>query len=255
MDKKQIVTIFQTYGSISIVKQTLPSVIEETKKNDAALIVFDSTEIKDGRKEKWQYLQNLNVNDDFFLILSSNLSVADSRNTCMFLAQKLYVPDYICIMDDDHGFKSGFIAKLIDAMQKYYGKIAPNGLRFGLFTGCGEHRHGPRLNMKDGHTCPDPTCKPGALGGTNGCFRCAPTSHWNNVLNGYESDEYLISYYQTSSISRRNYHKGFTTLIVKNGSKMFCINYSGRGGSAPKGKMLWDDKYTASDRRSKYRKR
>jgi glycosyltransferase involved in cell wall biosynthesis len=252
MNKKQFVTIFQTYGNLDVVKQTLPSVVNDSKDNDAAIIVFDSTEIRDNRKDKWKYLQNANVNDDFFLILSSNLSVADSRNTCMFLAQQIYVPDYICIMDDDHGFKPGLISNMILAMQTYYGKVAPNGFRFGLFTGCGEHRNAPRCTLPDGHTYPDYDCKPGALGGTNGCFRCAPTAHWNNVLKGYDSDEYLISYYQTGGISRKNYHKGFTSLIVDNGNKMFCINAVGRGGSNTN-QWLWDDKYAASDKRSRYR--
>jgi hypothetical protein len=164
----------------------------------------------------------------------------------------MYLPDYICMIDDDHGFKEGMIASLVSAMRDYYGKQAPNGLRFGLFTGCNEHRNGPRCSI-DKHLYPDANCKPGALGGTNGCFRCAPTQHWNNVLHGYDVDEYLISYYQSRSLSTNNYNRGFTTLIVDSGKSCFFVDNEGRGDST-KAQKRWDNDYTASDARAMFKK-
>src|ERR1039457_2720580 len=137
MDKTTFLTIYGSFEQLDVVKQTLPSIIEETKLSNAKLIVHDSS-VKN-RDEKWEYLKELNKDDDFFLLLSSNLSMAHARNMCLKLGQELYAPDFICMMEDDHGYKPGIIVEMINAMNKWYGKISPNGLRFGLFTGCGFH--------------------------------------------------------------------------------------------------------------------
>lgn len=244
-------TIYTSYGKFDIVNKTLPSVISETQNNNAALIVFDSTNIENGRAEKWKYLQELREKNNFFLILSDNLSVGLARNTCLYLGQEMFAPSYICIMDDDHGFNSGFIKSMIDAIDTYYGKISDNGLRFGLFSGCAKHMAGKKKIM-NGHLYPDKDNKTGALGGLNGCLRCSTTAHWNNILKGYELDEYLISYRQTSFIASRNYHRGFTTMIIDSGQKAFSIENEGRGGTRKK--KLWHDTYTASDKRSGFLK-
>lgn len=251
MDKTQFLTIFPSFENLEVVKQTLPSVIEETRKNDARLIVHDSS--VNNRKEKWEYLQELNKENDFFLILSDNMSMAHARNMCLGLGQELYAPEYVCMIEDDHGFMPGLIMSLIAVMRKYYGAISPNGLRYGLFSGCAKHRHGVSfLELEDGNSCPAPTSSPMAMGGANSCFRCATTSHWNNVLKGYDTDEYLISTYQTKNLNYRNYHKGFTTLFLQNGKYVFDIDNVGRGLSVKTRLKHWDDEYAASDRRSRF---
>ena len=249
MDKTEFLTIYPTFENLEVVKQTLPSVIDETKRNNARLIVHDSSE--KGREEKWSYLQDLNKSNDFFLLLSTNLSMAHSRNMCLALGQELYAPDYICMIEDDHGFNEGLIRNLVDAMKRYYGQLSPNGLRYGLFTACEKHFHYPRHQVDNICSYPDDQSPPGALGGTNSCFRCAPTSHWNNVLKGYDTDEYLISTYQTKNLCYRNYHKGFTTCIVGN-NLTFEFEAIGRGTSASTSLKLWDENYTASDARSNF---
>jgi hypothetical protein len=249
MDKTEFLTIYPTYGNIEVVKQTLPSVIAETKKNNARLIVHDSSE--NGREEKWRYLQELNKDNDFFLLLSTNLSMAHARNMCLKLGQELYAPDYICMVEDDHGFNEGVVPGLINAMKKHYGQVSPNGLRYGLFTACEKHYYFPK--HPDDHICfyPDQETPAGTIGGANSCFRCAPTSHWNNVLKGYDTDEYLISTYQTKHLNFRNYHKGFTTCIL-GGNLTFDVESIGRGTSATTKLSLWDETYAASDYRSVY---
>ncbi len=251
MEKTQFLTLFMTFEKLEVVKETLPSVIAETKKNDARLIVHDSSE--DGKDEKWSYLRDLNKDRDFFLILSDNLSMAHARNMCLFLGQSLYAPDYICMVEDDHLFSSGLIRSMVDAMKKYYGQVSPSGLRYGLFSGCATHCYAKRSLLEDGHACLDKDSEPGMLGGANSCCRCAPTAHWNNVLKGYDTDEYLISTYQTKHLNYRNYHKGFTTLIVDNGARMSLVENEGRGTSQ-RNLKLWDEIYTASDYRSSYRR-
>ena len=253
MKKVEFVTIFTTYGKLNVVKQTLPSVVKETQRHHAArLIVMDTTEGAE-QDEKWCWLKH-HYRDDkqIFIMLASNTSLAVARNTCLYLAQEMYMPDYICMIDDDHGFAEGLIPDMISAMQNWYGKQAPNGLLFGLFTGCNVHRNGSRDKVGR-HLCPGADNQPGSLGGTNGCFRCAPTHHWNNVLKGYDVDEYLISYYQSRSMSARNYNRGYTTMIVNGGDSCFFVENEGRGDST-KAKLRWDDKYTASDKRADFKR-
>ena len=251
MDKTEFLTIYATFENLDVVKQTLPQVIEETRRNDARLIVHDSS-VRD-RDEKWNYLQDLNRSEDFFLLLSSNLSMAHARNMCLGLGIEQFAPDYVCMLEDDHGYGEGVIPALIDAMREYYGKPAPSGLRYGMFTACSQHTNAKLRDLGGGRAVPDSKDHPFELAGSNSCFRCAPTSHWTGVLRGYDTDEYLISEFQTANLRRRNYHKGFTVLYVGGGELAFSIDGVGRGVSSEERLMLWDNEYCASDARSRFR--
>lgn len=235
-----------------MVRRTLPSVIEETRRNNARLIVHDTS--VDGRDEKWEYLKGLNRNDDFFLILSSNMSSAHMSNMCLQLGQELYAPDYICIMEDDHAYTPGAIGQLTDTMIHYYGTKAPTGLRFGLFTCCPHHNLQMTAQLPDGNRYPGPDSDVAQMGRANACFRCAPANHWNQVLKGFDTDEYLISNYQVSNLNRRNYYKGFTSMLVGNGDLCKFDDAPGRGASDKQGLRRWDAVYTASDHRSRFKK-
>ena len=253
MDKTRFLTIFGTFGKLESVRRVLPSIVEETREKDARLIVHDSS--IQGRDEKWSYLQELNENNDFFLILSDNMSMAHARNMCLHLGQELYAPDYICMIEDDHGYKPGFIENMIFAMDRYYGELSPNGLRFGMFTGCMEHCVPKTGQLLDGNSYPAEDAPVEWMGGSNSCCRCAPTQHWNNVLKGYDTDEYEISTYQTRTLKFRNYNKGFTCLYLKGGEFMFTDDSSsGRGTTDSSKRKLWDSQFTRSDRRSVYRR-
>src|SRR5258708_413865 len=250
MNKAEFLTIFPTYDDLSTIQTTLPSVIEETKRAGAALIVHDSTETN--RKEVWTWLQELNRNSDFFLVLSSNMSMAHARNMWLQLGVELYAPDYICMMEDDHGFHPGLIPEMIAAMKQYYGKPAPNGLRYGLFTACRTWPEEKYHETPEGHAYPDPDSPPLVLGGANSCFRCAPASPWNAVLKGYDPPEYLISGFQTAGCNLRNYHNGFITLVVRNGTLTSRVRRTGRGVTRDLAQRIYDHHYTATDRRSRY---
>ena len=196
--------------------------------------------------------QELNKNDDFFLILSTNMSMANARNMCLQLGQELYAPDYICLLEDDHGYNEGLIPAMIEAMKKYYGKISPNRLRYGMFTACYKHTMAKLKRIDDIYSFPRKKNEPFEVGGFNSCFRCAPTSHWNNVLKGYDTDEYVISEFQTANLRWRNYQKGFTVLFVGNGEYVFSYDEGGRGVSMNGKLKLYDSTYCASDFRSKF---
>lgn len=252
MDKTKFLTIFGTFGNLPLTKQTLPSIIEETVNADAKLIVHDST-VGPDREAKWEYLRNLADEHSFFLILSSNVSMAHARNMCMHTGIEMYAPDVIAMMEDDHGYKPGFIGEMLLAVNEHYGEISPNGLRYGLFTGCSECNKGNKVNVENtSHLVRDKDQPIGLMGGANSCYRCAPTSHWISVLKGYDTDEYPISKFQTSGINARNYNKGFTCLILDDGKKMFSVEAEGRGVTS-NDLPLWDDNYCASDTRSKFK--
>ncbi len=255
ISKTEFLTIYATYGSLEVVKQTLPTVIRDTKNyGNAQLIVHDSTQREHGQKEKWQYLRALEEEHGFFLILSTNLSMAHARNMCLQLGQELYAPEYIAMMEDDHGYKPSFIQELVQSMKDYYGKKSRYSLRYGLFTGCTEHAVGDLESIEKCEHKTGKITKKSSLhiNKVNSCFRCAPTSHWNNVLKGYDTDEYLISYFQTFPLNMRNYNKGFTNFFVKNGELMFSVQAEGRGDTAKDSLRLWDKDFAASDPRSNY---
>lgn len=252
MDKTETLIIFRSFERLKIVKKTLPAVINETIANHARLMVIDTSEFN--RDDKWEYLKSLNQNNEFFLILSSNMSTAHATNMCLQLGQELYAPEYICIIEDDHLMKPGSLKFLVDVTKHYYGKISPNGLRYGLFTLCSVHNQHLKEHTSEGHAYPSPENDVTQMGRANACFRCAPANHWNQVLRGLDSDEYLISNYQVSSINRRNYHKGFTSMLVADGHMCTFLDGPGRGASDKDGIRRWDPVYTASDPRSRYKK-
>jgi hypothetical protein len=252
MEKTKFLTILRTFERLDVVKRTLPPIIEETKNNDARLIVIDTSVTQ--RSEKWDYLMKMNVHEDFFLILSSNMSSAHETNMCLQLGQELYAPDYICVIEDDHTYNPGAIAELSSAMSTYYGTVSPNGLRFGLFTGCPVHNTHLTRMLPEGHAYPSIDNDVTQVGRANACFRCAPANHWNQVLKGFDTDEYLISNYQVSNLNRRNYHKGFTAMLVANGEICTFIDGPGRGAADKQALRRWDAVYTASDSRSRFKK-
>jgi len=248
--KVEFLTIYATYENIEVVKNVLPSIIKETRRSNSALIVHDCSEQGDG--EKWSYLRDLNKHSNFFLILSSNMSMAQSRNMALSFGLDNYMPDYVCMLEDDHGFREGAIDALTQAMEEFYGKEAPSGLLYGMFTLCHKHTHAKVDRDADGNLYPTIENEPFMIGGYNSCFRCAPTSHWMNVLKGYDSDGYLISEYQTANLRWRNYNKGFTFMLVGDGSLSFDIKAEGRGLSSEGTLKLWDSNYSFKDLRSEY---
>jgi hypothetical protein len=268
--RSEFLVIFPTYGAIDTVRRTLPSVVRECAESGAALMIHDSTEQKDGRDEKWALIREISGDDRRsssrrFVTLSDNLSVAHARNSCLRLGQELFCPEFICVLEDDHGLKPGFVGGMTRAMREHYGRTAPNGLHFGLFSGCLSHCFTLKreaLPAAPPHPAPPPERPhlyplldniPFHVGGVNNCCRCAPTSHWNNVLKEYNSDEYYMSRYQTIGGNVRNYNKGFTWLLVESGTLMFDIDHAGRGVTDPHSLPLWDEEFCASDARARFR--
>lgn len=251
MQKVEFLTIFPTYGNLAVVQKTLPSVIKETQKyKEAKLIVHDSTEIVHGQQEKWDYLRKMEQEFGFFLILSTNLSMAHARNMCLQLGQELFAPDYICMLEDDHGYQPNLINSLVEGMKRYYGKEAPNGFKYGMFSACVKHTNADIKPLDDFYSYPSVHSSPFTIGGFNSCFRCAPANHWYSVLKGYDTDEYLISNFQTANLRWRNYHKGFTVLFLGNGQLIHIEESEGRGETDSSEIKLWDKEFAASDKRS-----
>jgi hypothetical protein len=259
MQNTEFLIIFPTFLRLNVVSKVLPSIIEEVARtNNSKLMVIDNSI---HNEEKRNYLLDLRREHDFFLLVSDNTSYAHARNIGLTLGQEMYVPEYICILDDDHGLKPGFIRAMIKAMNKYYGKKAPTGLRYGMFTSC--HVHSPPRNLEriglSKHYYPDyegDGLRPFEVSGANGCCRVAPTHHWTNVLGLYCPDEYPISNYQASRPRWRNYHRGYTAMYVGNpGEYMFDFDEEeARGYMVPQEQRLWDGTYTKSDKRAKYKR-
>jgi hypothetical protein len=254
MTKTEFGIVFCSFGNLPTVQATLPTIIRECKQSGAGLVVHDCTaegRSAEGRAAQWAWLQQQADEHGFFLMLSSPMSMAQARNLSLQLCIDQFLPSYICLMEVDHGVRPGFVKAMLDAQKKYYGQEAPNGLRYGLFTGCAEHHNAKLHALPDGNAYPDWDTPPLRLGGVNSCMRCAPTQHWLAVLKGYDVDEYPISRFQTGPSLMRNYHRGFTVMVVGQGQYVFEVQRAGRGVTASKETApLWDDFYTRSDRRA-----
>lgn len=252
MKNAELAVIFPCYEDVETVEKTLPSVIEECRRTGAALVIHDAS--VRNRERMWAFLTQACAEDRAYLMLTSAISMGAARNICLQAALTLFAPSYICMLEDDHGLRPGAIDAMLSAMRQYYGRPAPNGLRFGLFSGC---LHCWRdlwkfQTMSEGHAYPDADNPIHALGGANSCFRCAPTSHWQNVLKGYDLDEYMISNWQTRNVNFRNYHRGFTSMYVDGGDLAFTVDRVGNGYTQAAELRRWDENYTASDSRSVY---
>jgi hypothetical protein len=252
MQKATFLTLFSTFDDLETVSRTLPTVLAESSRHDARVLVHDCSVTE--RDAKWAYLRELSRQHEFHLILSSPVSMAQSRNMCLALGVELFSPDYVCAIDDDHGYHEGFIPAMIDAMRDRYHAQAPSGLRYGLFTGCGRHyRLKDAVQLPDGHITVSPDAPPDQVGRANNCCRCAPTLHWLTVLRGWDVDGYPVSNYQCRNLNLRNYHRGFTSLLVGGGRQMFVCPRTGRGMSGD-GQRRWDETYAAQDARARYRR-
>lgn len=255
MASADFVTIYTSFNDLKAVQNVFPLVLAETKRAGAALIVHDCSTVE--TEDTWKYYQEMAAKHGFVHLFSNRIPFAIARNTCLSLALEMFSPQYICMLEDDHGYAEGAIDALREAMRDYYGLPSPNGLKYGLFSLCPDHWGKPFRESceKDGkgHLYPSAKVEPMQLGGANSCCRCAPVSHWLTVLKGYDSDEYPISFYQTRNLNIRNYNKGFTTLYVGGGDLILYQDRPGNGVNLAN--VVFDDAYTASDARASVKRR
>ncbi len=249
MIPRDFLTVFNSFEDLETIKLTLPSIVEETVATGSALVVHDCS--VRNRAEIRRFIEGFEC-DEVFVVFSSRLDQARSRNLALDLGRTLYAPEYIASIEDDHGYRPGFIPKMIEAMKTYYGKPAPTGMKFGLFTGCLEcWKDLVRYEaLEDGNLYPvrdgERTGKV-YLGGVNACCRVAPVRHWDAVLGRFDTDEYPVSGYQPSQMNLRNYHNGFTGMVIDGGNAMFSVDRVGRGVSQELDKRPYHPKFTKSD--------
>lgn len=251
MDHHDFVTIYTSFNDLNVVQRVLPGIIEECRRTRSALLVHDcSTRDTDAT---WAWLREQGEAHGFFHLFSGRMPFAHARNMCLQLAIEMYTPQYICMLEDDHGYQPGAVSALREQMQATYGQRSPNGLRYGLYSICPDCWGPPFretcLDAGGGHVTPHPDNEPWQLGGANSCCRAAPTSHWQAVLKGYDPDEYPISFFQTKNLNLRNYHRGFTAMYVGGGELVHREDRPGAGVAMAN--VRFDDQFTASDRRSK----
>jgi hypothetical protein len=255
MASADFVTIYTSFNDFDAVRSIFPLVLAEAKRSDSALIVHDcSTNQTD---EIWSWYRDMSERHKFVHLFSNRIPFAIARNMCLSLALEMFAPQYICMLEDDHGYAEGAVDKLRQAMRTHYGQPSPNGLKYGMFSLCPDHWgddfRQSCLSDGEGNLYPPPTSQQMHLGGANSCCRCAPASHWMTVLKGYDVDEYPISFYQTKHLNHRNYNRGFTTLYVGGGDLILYQDRPGAGGGLQN--IAFDDEFTASDARSRVRRR
>lgn len=251
MQQADFVTIYTSFNDLNVVQKILPGIIAECRRTDTALIVHDCS--NKHTEETWAWYRAQSEEHGFFYLFSKRMQFAMTRNMCLRLAIEMYTPQYICMLEDDHGYRTGAIDALRAQMQFTYGRKSPNGLRYGLYSLCpdcwGDQFRQTCLDAGGGHLTAHPDNPPWMLGGANSCVRCAPTSHWEAVLKGYDPDEYPISFFQTKNLNLRNYNRGFTSMYVGGGSLVERVDRPGAGVAMAN--VRFDENFTASDRRSK----
>ncbi|MDE3207789.1 MAG: hypothetical protein KGL58_02975, partial [Pseudomonadota bacterium] len=237
------------------VSRMLPGVLAESKRTGSAVVVHDSS-IKN-RPQMQEVILDLKKQYDFFFMQTDPVSMGLARNMAMWVGIELYAPTFICMIEDDHGFHSGLITEMTEAMKRYYGQVSPNGLRYGLFTACpfcwGDAYFEALKPIEEGSSYYIVDINRVSVmmaGGANSCFRCAPTSHWISVLRGYDTDDYPISTFQTAGLNLRNYHKGFTTLVVRKGELVSRQQREGRGFTVAPELRPFNMDFSALDPRS-----
>jgi len=255
MASADFVTIYTSFNDLNAVQSVFPLVLAETKRSNAALIVHDCSTVE--TESTWKYYQEMAAKHGFVHLFSNRIPFAIARNTCLSLALEMFSPQYISMLEDDHGYGEGAIDALRAAMRNHYGQTSPNGLKYGLFSLCPDH-WGEDFRKSchpdgAGNLYPGPETPPMQLGGANSCCRCAPASHWMTVLKGYDADEYPISFYQTRNLNFRNYHKGFTTMYVGGGEMIQYLDRPGNGVNLAN--VVFDDDYTLSDPRTRVKRR
>lgn len=249
--KTRLLVVINTFNDLDAIRTTLPTVVEDVRGISAQIIVHDCSTERCG--ETWTWLKRYADQNDVFLMLSSRMSLAHARNMAIRTGLELFVPDYVCVLEDDHGFRPGMTAALLDAMDSYYGRESPNGFLYGLFSGCPNCWDEFKTHKDpNGHAYPNPNEETWRVGGANSCFRAAPTAHWMNVLKGYDPDQYSLSYWQTKNLNYRNYHSGFTTLYVKSGDLVFRLKRQGQGTTQQPELRGWDPEYARVDPRARF---
>ena len=251
MQHADFATIYTSFNDLKVVQEILPGIIDECRRTQTALIVHDCSTVDSDAT--WDWLRRQGDEHGFFYLFSRRMQFAMARNMCLQLAIEMHTPQYICMLEDDHGYRPGAIDALREQMHATYGRTAPNGLRYGLYSICpdcwGDDFR--RTCTEDGHgnLSPGAHNQPWQLGGANSCVRCAPTSHWQSVLKGYDPDEYPISFWQTKNLNLRNYNRGFTAQYV--GAGQFVQRKDRPGAGVAMANVRFDDTFTASDRRSR----
>lgn len=250
----EFLTIYCCFEDVATVSRMLPTVLAESKRTGAAVVVHDCSVTNKLAMEA--LIANLKQEYSFFFVHTDPISMGVSRNLALWISLEIHAPTYVCMIEDDHGYSPGLIPEMVDAMKRFYGKISPSGLRYGMFTACpfcwGAEYLNALVPVEGGaHRVVDATrVAPMMAGGTNSCFRCAPISHWISVLRGYDVDEYPISTFQTAGINFRNYHKGFTTMVVRNGDLVLRQEREGRGFTTTLERRPFNQEYAARDPRS-----
>jgi len=267
MQVADLVVIYPTYQKPDTVQETLPSIMkaaEFCKKQGLHVQVIIHACVDNVvygyTGDLMDVLGDVLAGGGYhpFVLVTDNMSMADSRNMCLKLAIDRYAPRNILMLEEDHQFKdTNVLYDLVGMLDLYYGMQVGNGLRVGMVSGCMTCTVATMVPLnaseaadQSGRELYVPHGIPAVIGGSNSCFRAAPTSHWVSVLKGYDHDEYPVSRYQTRGLKFRNYHSGFTTLYF-DGCQ--TVGNVGRGEGDSNSIKLWDEGYCASDPRSNFR--
>ena len=197
--------VFGTYQRYEVAKRSLDSLILSTNGKRIKIIVSDSSKNPDFYNLCKKYS---NVE---YLWTPDRVSMASARNLAIEYARNKYVSDWILFLEDDLEYNENWYSELVKVAKKYYGKMSPLGLAYGIFTASPKGvKEGKDLSIKleNGYIV--------SMFGPRADQRLFKASHYYSISREWESDLLGISSSQTGKIINRSLMRGYCALSISN---------------------------------------
>jgi hypothetical protein len=191
--------IFVTFGRPEIAAKSYESLENAISKyrDEIKIIISDAT----NSDEKYNWLKNTQADD---IIHTPRFTpAATSRNLATTLMMDKYVPQNVCMIEDDFSYDEDWYPTLVRKTEECYGVISPLDLAYGMFSASQHHIPDERKKF-------DKENKLIAYYfGAVAYQRFMPLSHYLSVLRNWDADVLGISYAQTGLQTFRNTMRGF----------------------------------------------
>lgn len=198
--------IFVTYKRSDIAERSYLSLENALTKfrQKIKIIISDATPYS----EKLDWIRRSNADD---IIWTPNFtSAATSRNIAVNLMLDKYSTEYICLLEDDFEYTENWYPALIECCKKYYGRISPWGLAYGMFSAS------PHPLEKEKVMMDKEIGLKAYLLGLVADQRFMPSHHYLSCLRFWDPDILGISSGQTGLQSIRNTNRGFCGGVITN---------------------------------------
>jgi hypothetical protein len=196
--------VFVSYGRPEVAARSYDSLKSAIAayRDRVNIIISDATD--DERKMMWAR----STDADDVILTPRFTPAATSRNIAMTLVLDKYSPKYMCMVEDDFEYHADWYPSIVEATNRLYGVMSPFDLAYGMFSASRSHIPSERLreDVENGVIA--------YIFGAVAFQRFMPTSHYLNVMRGWDPDLLGISWAQTGGQTFRNTMRGFCGAIL-----------------------------------------